>query len=102
MKPEQERTIDEVVAMLDQTNERAIALVRGWWERGDGVAVYQDAHMPPRMNAHNDEAHQQFASFGSAAAMMAWGEPPTVLPDTDKQINWRYCLQWWCRKPVSR
>jgi hypothetical protein len=62
-------------------------IVRGWLERGDGVAVYASADFGP------DYGHRQFVSFGSVRAQIEDNEPPTRLPDIGGSINWRYQLE---------
>lgn len=78
-------TEQELFEMLDSEHH---ATVRGWLERGDGVAVYENVAL--------DSAglgHRQFVSFGSPAAQLEMAEPPVRMPDIGGSINWKYQLK---------
>jgi hypothetical protein len=59
-----------------------------WFERGDGIAIYENVDL-----GHYDLGHVKFASFGSPAAQLEVDEPPQTLPDIGGQINYRYYLK---------
>ena len=76
--------LDELTKDLDEGSR---ALIQGWLERGDGVAVYENVDL-----GHPELGHLQFVSFGSPEAMLP-GEPPSLMPDIGTAINWRYTLK---------
>lgn len=59
-----------------------------WFERGDGVAVYENADF-----SHPFAGHILLVSFGSPDAQLETDDPPQRLPDIGSQINWRYWLR---------
>jgi hypothetical protein len=86
-------------ARRSDTNEEARSLVeqcehlfRRWFDRGDGVAVYENQDL-----GHPDVGQKQFASFGSAMAQLEVEIPPERLPDIGDAINWRFILVGWHR-----
>lgn len=58
-----------------------------WLDRGDGIAVYENKAMDSA-----NHGHQQFVSFGSAAAQIESETPPERMPDIGTKINWGYML----------
>lgn len=70
---------DQYRPIVDQMNK--------WLRRGDGIAVYENHDF-----GHPDLGDRRFVSFGSVQAQLETEDPPTVLPDSPKQINWRYQL----------
>lgn len=75
----------------DSQPELTFALVNKWLERGDTVAVYENADL-----GHPRAGAIQLTSYGSAKAMLERTQfpdgPPEIMPDTD-QTNWRYRLK---------
>jgi hypothetical protein len=67
--------------------EDARPQVNVWLERGDGIAVYQNADL-----SHPMVGEIKLVSFGSDAAMLETNDPPMRLPDIGNEINWRYQL----------
>lgn len=65
-------------------------LLPTWFERGDGVAVYQNSDL-----GHPELGDVVLTSYGSHAAQLETDIPPWRLPDglRGNQINWRYTLQ---------
>ncbi|HXU02717.1 MAG TPA: hypothetical protein VN903_17250 [Polyangia bacterium] len=78
-------TRDEVRALVPTQHH---ATVNRWLARGDGIAIYSNHDLGSR-----DIGHQQFVSFGSAAAQLETDPPPSRLPDIGAAINWRYYLE---------
>lgn len=78
-------TEQELFDLLDPEHH---ALVNGWLERGDGVAVYRNQAMD-----HSEHGSRQFVSFGSPKAQLEVEEPPARLPDIGGRINWPYSLE---------
>ncbi len=79
-------TEPELMKALDDPKNAAI--VKGWLDRGDGVAVYEIKALDSA-----NLGHRKFVSFGSPAAQLEVDEPPTRLPDIGGQINWAYQLE---------
>ena len=89
--------VDELRAAFDESVEghsawkRKWALVQGWLDRGDGVAVYENVAL--------DSSHlgtRYYVSFGSAAAQFAnmdASDLPDPFPDTPRRLNWAYRLK---------
>jgi len=79
--------------LFDSLDEAHHGTVQRWLDRGDGVAVYENAEL-----GHPDLGHKKFVSFGSAQARLEPnvcdddGNPPQRMPDIGGQINWRYQL----------
>lgn len=74
----------------DQAAEVAEQVNR-WLARGDGVAVYVNQDL-----GHPELGGWRPASFGSPTALLevaTAAELPQRLPDTPKQINYRYYLE---------
>lgn len=67
--------------------DRQLAVLAGWLERGDGVAVYQNQDLD-----HPELGHYQLVSYGSTVAQIETEEPPARMPDIGGAINWRYQL----------
>lgn len=67
--------------------EGAWTTVQRWFDRGDGVAVYENHDL-----GHPELGHRKFLSYGSADAQLETDEPPERLPDIGGAINWRYQL----------
>ena len=85
-KPEKKTmTEEELFKLLDEEHH---GLVRGWMDRGDGVAVYRNQAMDSA-----NLGHRQFVSYGSAKAQLEMEEPPQRLPDLGSKINWAYQLE---------
>lgn len=59
-----------------------------WFERGDGVAVYQNVAFD-----HSEFGRIKVVSFGSQDAQLEVDDPPQRLPDIGNQIHWAYQLQ---------
>lgn len=74
----------ELFELLDPEHH---GVVRGWLERGDGVAIYQNMALDS-----SRVGHRQYVSFGSPRAQLEVDEPPKRLPDIGNQINWPYQL----------
>lgn len=79
---------------IDDTPEAAEWLItvinrmNGWIERGDGIAMYENADLK-----HPNLGDKRFVSYGSAAAQLETDTPPQTLPDgIGGTINWRYTL----------
>lgn len=71
----------------EEALEDAARLINGWLERGDGVAVYENADL-----GHPSLGHKQFVSYGSSAAQLETDVPPQRLPDIGQLVFWRYQL----------
>jgi hypothetical protein len=91
--------------LTDEADERytdqAIALVRAWFARDDGAALYRNVDL-----GHPEVGHTKVVSWGSLAAQIETdvrGEttPPKTLPDIGNDINWRYQLVAFYR-PAAR
>jgi hypothetical protein len=79
--------IEEIGSGTPEWVTRTISLVKGWLERGDGVAVYENHDFgSPGLGDH------QIVSYGSPAAQLVTDFPPERLPDIGNQINWRFTL----------
>lgn len=84
-----ERLKEEVAKAWDSEPGRVMVLdlMKRWLERGDGVAVYENADFEsPEMG------QRQYLSFGSSLAQIEVDEPPQRMPDIGTSINWRYQL----------
>ena len=64
-----------------------VAMVNTWLARGDGAAVYENHDLGSR-----NAGEARIASFGSPEAALGTDEPPEILPDIRRQVNWRYQL----------
>lgn len=77
----------------DHALDAALRTINAWLRRGDGMAIYRNEDFgSPNMG------QRKFTSFGSEDALLEpqhldeGGQPPTRLPDTTTDINWRYIL----------
>jgi hypothetical protein len=85
---DRERFHDYVSEKWDQDEAPGVILVvERWIARGDGAAVYENHDL-----GHPDVGMPRIASYGSPAAQLETDTPPERLPDTLKDINWRYLL----------
>jgi len=75
----------ELFEILDRDHH---VIVRGWLDRGDGVAIYINRALDSERCGH-----RQFMSFGSARCQLETTEPPERLPDIGASINWAYRLE---------
>jgi len=75
-------------ALRDILPEGSWPQVEKWLDRGDGVAVYQNAALDSA-----GMGDRKFVSFGSPYALLTDAEPPTRLPDIGPQINWNFQLE---------
>lgn len=82
--PEQIMTEQQLFEELDPAHHDT---VRRWLDRGDGVAVYENAALDSA-----NLGHRQYVSFGSPAAQIEESDPPKRLPDIGGAINWKYQL----------
>lgn len=101
--PASEWTEAELRAYVDrQYNEDAdqhdqvLAYIERWLSRGDGAAVYENHDL-----GHPGLGLCKIASYGSAWAQLEVETPPTTLPDSPTEINWRYQLIATCRRQVT-
>ena len=76
--------------------ETALSTIDRWLARGDGVAVYENHDL-----GHADHGSCMIVSFGSPAAQIEAPVPPHVLPDTPREVNWRYCLVATCGRTTA-
>jgi hypothetical protein len=68
----------------------ALDTVKGWLDRGDVVAVYENADMgSPRCG--------ELKMCPYDPGDLPGGVPPQKMPDTSTDINWRYQLKGYCR-----
>lgn len=75
-----------------QDADAVIAKVNGWLARGDKVAVYVNHDL-----GHPQAGEPRLVSYGSPQALLAFlDEPPVQLPDTAKDVNWRFRLEAVC------
>lgn len=82
--------VAEVFKTLEETgmDKEFWPQAQKWLDRGDGIAVYQNAEM-----GHSNCGHRKFCSFGSKQAQLENCDfPPQRMPDIGDQINWRYIL----------
>lgn len=77
---------------LQQQCDRNQALMQGWLDRGDGIAVYENQAFDS-----SGFGHKKFVSFGSPAAQLPGDTPPDRLPNIGHSINWAYALLGVCR-----
>lgn len=69
---------------------QAVENINSWITRGDKVLIYENHDL-----GHRELGAKKFASYGSPAALIEasqFPEPPSRLPDTTRDINWRYML----------
>lgn len=59
------------------------ATLRSWLARGDGIAVYRNENF-----GSVNLGHRKFNPWKQGEA-----ESPVRLPDTQRAINWAYCLE---------
>lgn len=64
-----------------------VRVMNKWLGRGDSVAVYENQDF-----GHPDQGDRKFTSYGSPQAQLEGTEPPKILPNIGRDINWRYCL----------
>lgn len=78
----------EFQVMLQDMPADTADMIRGWLQRGDGVAVYINQEL-----AHASMGHCTFVSYGSPNCQIEDKEPPVQLPDMEGMPpNWRYRL----------
>jgi len=82
-------TFEEITKDLE--NAEAIPILKGWLDRGDGIALYENCDLGS-MNL----SHKQWVSFGSDKARIQ-GEAPVRMPDIGSKINWAYTLVGTCK-----
>jgi len=82
----QVKTREDVLKAMDVETHH---LLERWWDRGDGVAVYQN------MALDSAQAGRLVCfSYGSKAAQIETEEPPKMMPDTGAiSTPWAYTLQ---------
>ena len=78
-------TEQELFEILDPEHHD---IVRKWFDRGDGCAVYRNQALDSAR-----AGHRQFASFGSDKAQLEGVDPPRRMPDIGPSINWAYQLE---------
>lgn len=79
---------DTFLSLLATLPVHSIAsVVTAAFERGDGVAFYENHDL-----SHPMLGDVKAVTFGSADAWMEADEPPMRMPDTPSGINWRYQL----------
>ena len=86
LKPVTREQLD-VLLSEQELGESALALVRGWLARGDGVAIYRNEALDS-----GTAGHRLTVSFGSGAAQIDGDEPPLRMPDIGDHIGWKYQL----------
>ena len=88
-------TEEELFEMMEKGGgpQQGQALVRGWLDRGDGVAAYENKALDS-----GQLGHVKYLSFGSERAQLepkdcdSEGNPPQRLPDIGPALNWAYQL----------
>lgn len=78
---------DEFQSVIDQ--------LHGWLAQGKGIAVYENADL-----GHPNVGEPKIVTFGPGTDTWLEGitdpiQLPQTLPDTTKEINWRYQLVGW-------
>jgi hypothetical protein len=73
--------------LLEGLSPSALNTIGRWFERGDGVAVYENVDL-----GHSELGQRKYVSFGSETAQLETDDPPERLPDIGNAINWRYRL----------